>query len=329
MLIEEDVKYFIENKLLEIVNRISKSRDVFRFQCPLCGDSKKSRTKVRGNYYRSTGTYYCFNCGESRSGLYIIADLGDIDINEVKKEYLQSLMSGQIKPIATNIFVEKKTFNQDFEVPDNWIDIPRLELQKFILNRKILEAKGCPKNWRFYYNKDTDRIVIPWIKNDKIVYYQERAIRDWQYEKYRFPKDYKKDIFGLDTIDINWKYIFFQEGAFDSIFIPNAIAIGGIFPNNDQLKELEQLKIDQELVWFPDNPWVDESSKKKIIKYSKKYPSQKIYMWDKSITAKDVNELVLAINDVDFFFNNKKEIEKKIITLSKACIILKFNTNIL
>jgi len=87
------------------------------------------------------------------------------------------------------------------------------------VDRRVMEAKGTPTNWRLYYNEETDRLILPWVRNNEIVYYQERAIRHWQPEKYRFPSEMKKDIFGIDNIDESWKYILFTEGCFDSVFI--------------------------------------------------------------------------------------------------------------
>jgi len=328
MIIDENIKIYVENKIPEIVNHIQKSRDCFRFRCPLCGDSKKSRTKTRGNYYRRDGTYHCFNCGETVAGLYIISKLGDIDINEVKKEYLRSYVSLKSAPIYTTPKKES-IIRREFEIPDKWIDIPKDILQKYVLDRKVMSAKGAPDNWRLYYNEESDRIVLPWVRNNEIVYYQERAIRYWQEEKYKFPSKLKKDIFGIDNIDDSWKYLLFTEGCFDSVFLPNGIAIGGLYPTIDQINYLQKLEITQELVWFPDNPWIDKSTYIKIIKQAEINPLQKIYMWSKNTPVKDINDLVLNIEDIDFFFNNKNEIESRITTLSKATIMLKFKNDML
>ena len=327
-LVSEDMKWYIENTLSDFVRIVHKSRECFRFRCPLCGDSKKSKGKVRGNYYRRTGSYHCFNCGADNSGLFVVSELGDIDINEVRKDFLQTLVTPSEERYTLPKLVEKKVV-ETFEIPDNWVDIPRYELKKFVLDRKVLEAKGAPKNWRLYYNNLTDRIAIPWVRDNKIEYYQERSIREYQESKYLFPKDMKKSIFGLDNLDFTWPYILFTEGVFDSVFIKNAVAIGGIFPTIEQLKYLEQVNFGSELVWFPDNPWKDKSSFVKIIKQAKKYPNQKIYMWRKSVSVKDVNDLVLAIDDINFFFDNTDEIESRITTLNKASIMLQFDNDIL
>jgi len=327
MIVEEDIKCYVENRLPEIVNHIQKTRDCFRFRCPLCGDSKKSRLKARGNYYRREGTYHCFNCGTTIGGLYIIAQLGDLDINEVKKDYLRTFIHLRNEPRQ---IIKKEVIKvEKFEVPDHWVDIPKDILQKYVLDRKVMQAKGVPKTWRLYYNEETDRIVLPWVRNNEIVYYQERSIRHWQPEKYRFPSKMKKDIFGIDMIDETWKYVLFFEGVFDSIFVKNGIAIGGLYPTIEQFEYLRKLEINQELVWWPDNPWLDLSSRNKIISQAERYPTQKIYMWSKNTPVKDVNDLVLNINDVDFFFNNKSEIENRITTLSKAVIMLKFDNDVL
>ena len=52
-------------------------------------------------------------------------------------------------------------------------------------------------------------------------------------------------------------------------------------------------------------------------------------MWSKNTPVKDINDLILNIDDVNFFFDNKVELEQRIISLSKAAIMLKFDNDVL
>ena len=43
--------------------------DLYNFRCPICGDSKKSKSKTRGYFYaiNSNVNFRCHNCGASMS----------------------------------------------------------------------------------------------------------------------------------------------------------------------------------------------------------------------------------------------------------------------
>ena len=78
-----------------------------------------------------------------------------------------------------------------------------------------------------YYDKVKNRLVIPWTKE----YYQERALTKQQEKeegKYLFPPNVDKPIYGLDTIDTNFKYLFLLEGVFDAIWVKNGLAVGSL-----------------------------------------------------------------------------------------------------
>ena len=65
---------FVDSKYINLISsRLSKfSRkkpDLFNFRCPLCGDSQKSKSKVRGYLYamKTNTNFKCHNCGASMS----------------------------------------------------------------------------------------------------------------------------------------------------------------------------------------------------------------------------------------------------------------------
>ena len=63
---------YVDHKYLNLISpRLKlfkrKSRDLYNFRCPLCGDSKKNQYKARGYaFLREQSIFYkCHNCGES------------------------------------------------------------------------------------------------------------------------------------------------------------------------------------------------------------------------------------------------------------------------
>ena len=214
----------------------------------------------------------------------------------------------------------KPKLQQIKSIPKNWVELPEDVYQDIIVKRRILEAPYSPKKWKFYLNIKSNRLIIPWNEYGELNYYQERAIKTYQDPKYLFPFDTEKAIFNIDAIDETSPYIYFTEGSFDSIFIKNAVAIGQVFPNNNQMEKLSSYL--SELVWFPDNPWVDDTTRDKIISLGKKIPKQKVFMWDKNIKCKDINETVCKLDNLEFF--SESYIQSRIITLDKAVITLRF-----
>ena len=88
---DPEVCEFVQNRLYLTVGRVQKGTCEWKFNCPICGDSKKIRSKMRGSYYPKTNSFKCFNEGCSASGLFIIAKFENKDISEVKRDFLDSL----------------------------------------------------------------------------------------------------------------------------------------------------------------------------------------------------------------------------------------------
>ena len=67
-------------------------------RCPLCGDSKKSKYKARGHYYKKTGSYYCFNCNEFMPGLKFASLISGLDekyiLSKFNRSYLDQMIAG-------------------------------------------------------------------------------------------------------------------------------------------------------------------------------------------------------------------------------------------
>ena len=231
------------------VKRVGSNK--LNFRCPLCGDGKK-KTSHRGWFYIDTGTYFCWNAGcvasdSGMQGLKFLSLISGKPIPEIKSELIKkagsfsnAINKPKIKNINQSIFdelVESKNSKIEKYILDKidlgeWTDkLPKF-VNNYILNRKLLKAPFLPKTFKFYYDKKLKRLVIPWSNN----YYQERTIlkSQWKEDKYKFPVDSEKPIFGLENIDKNFKYIFLVEGVFDSIWVKNGVAVGSLQLSNHQ-----------------------------------------------------------------------------------------------
>jgi hypothetical protein len=336
---EELINYTVD-KIYQYVSDVKqKGAHKMNFRCPLCGDSKQSKRKMRGWYNLQRGTYKCYNgdcvAQYSISALRFLSYLENKDIDEVKKDIIslnknnysrkdliQQILEEQQSSSVQSLsgFTQPKP-NTTIDIPKTWIDINQNEVaDNYIKNRKIFEAPFLPNNWKLYYESEKNKIVIPWIRNNSIVYYQYRTLYKDDPVKYYFPEDTPKDIFGFDNIDNNFEYIFLIEGVFDTIFVKNGITIGGINLTNYQEELLSRYKFTHKLVYMFDNQWIDITGLKKSIERLQK--NEYVFIWPKEFKAKDVNEYYLTTGKNPF--KDEKFLIENIYNDAKGIVKLKF-----
>ncbi len=323
-----------------------RSPNELNFRCFYCGDSKKSKFKKRAHIYRghdNSVSFFCWNCRRSARGYKLIADITGGTVKDVMKEilYANRGMNNQelIKQVyksnttssTTSAKVEELPKNEEINLKNSWVDLEKNEdAVKIVKQRLINKAPFLPKHWKLYFDTETNRIVIPWYKNNKLVYYQLRKIYGNSDRKYMFPTKQEimnKGLYGLDNIDDSFPYIFFTEGVFDAIFVKNCIAVGGLLPTSHQKKLLEPYMFGKQLVIFPDNPWLDKSSKDNLIKLADKRSDILVYMWKKNCKSKDINDVVVKAKDPNVFADLEM-LKSRIVTIDKCKLMLRFNKDI-
>ena len=309
-----DIIEFATQKIYEHVSsNIINKKDYLLFRCPICGDSQKSQKKKRGYFYKNNDSpsYFCFNCEKRYDAWNFIAQLEHKDPHEVKKEFYLSLKPDKIKetihnkPIQTVkiIGVEKKE-ETDYYIPSNWDYIDKYpEAIEYLKKRLIYDAPNFPKKWDLYFNIWNKRIVFTWKRNGKIVYHQERTMNSDEFPKYLFPTG-DKDIFNIDNLNLDeFPYIFYFEGMLDCIFVKNGISIGGLSPSDKQKDILYPYNSQAELIYFPDNYWLDNASKQKIMRLATTTPKMKVFKWDKKSPYKDINEEIMKTKDLNKYMD--------------------------
>lgn len=280
-----------------------KNNNLYNFKCLYCGDSKKSKTKARGYLY-SIGdgfNYRCHNCGKSISFKTLLKDV-DSKLYEqycFEKFKSTSRLSKELRPI---LIKEKKELKKH-------LDLPLIsDLNSEHPAKRYLEHRGIPKaqfnslyyaeHFKSWTNQqkptfqtivhDEPRIVIPLVYNDEIFGFQGRSLSKNSKVKYitvildeTVPK-----IYGLDTIDWN-KNVYILEGPFDSMFIPNSIAMVGADITTSKITERK----DVDFIFVYDN----EKRKKEILTRMENVidDGHSIVIWPDHIKDKDVNEMIL------------------------------------
>lgn len=309
-----DVKYvgILSSRLEKFKKR---TNTLYNFRCPLCGDSEKNQYKARGYLYPSKDgssfVYKCHNCGDTRSlgnlikyvdsvlyKKYLLEGFGKKD-----KRFKTKNESRKIKPKITSSFLEKlgaervdripknhavHVFIADREIPDSVLD--RLY---YIHDDKLLERVDPVYKDRIVGNNP--RLILPFFSREgALIGIAARAIHSsvsLRYLAFRLDKNAPM-IFGMDHIKRNSRDpVYVVEGPIDSLFLPNAIAVGGA----DFKKLGTEIRKDRCVIVFDNEP-----RNKEIIDRMKFLieDGYKLCVWPQSIKEKDINDMVLSGSSV-------------------------------
>ena len=338
-----DLNSYMADMVYELVPGVRRQgHNQLNFRCPICGDGKK-KTSRRGHFYLNEGTYYCWNAGcpaneKGMSGLQFLSAITKKSQAELKKELIQRAGTFQniikeevqqeskqnINDLFNDIKLkkeEKRLLIKQQLLDNNWTVLPKW-VQEEVDKRKIYKSPYIAHNWELFYDKRTNRLVIPWTDE----YYQLRALtkkQEAESGKYLFPPDIEKPIFGLNMIDTNFKYLFLLEGVFDAIFVKNGLAVGSLKLSNKQKEILEQYK-DYTIVYFMDNQYKDLSSYEETLKITKEQPYINLFIWPEKLKEfKDVNDTIITSDNYLRLWSNEGFLKSRIFNGIKARMELK------
>ena len=306
-MIDSELNIYMAEMVYDYVPGVRRIGDKLNFRCPICGDGHKS-TSRRGWFYINSGSYYCWNAGceaneSGMSGLAFLSRVSGKSIKEIKLELVKNaekfIFKSKTLPPAPSKSSAKPNANAAAKTAIDKIDfgiwtkdLPDF-CEDYIKSRKLDKATFKPPWLDFMYDREEQRIVIPWPEG----YYQERKLFASQDKepKYKFPKGVEKPVFGLDMLDLSFKYIFLLEGVFDSIWVKNGVAVGSLKMSSHQEEMMKKFKEeDYKLVWMPDNQYADASSFEMTKKICTKDPYIDVFVWPKALKKfKDVNESVM------------------------------------
>jgi len=274
--------------------------DLYNFRCPICGDSKKNKSKTRGYLYavKANTNFKCHNCGASMS------------LNNFLK---------QVDPAVHKQYVMEK-FKEGHTGRNFVIDEPdiKFEAPKFKKKLKLPKASENPKSSgyltarklnpdNFYYAEnfkkfvnslkhtfddtkhDEERIIIPLYYEKNLIGLQGRSINPnpVKYITVMLDDDAPK-IYGLDNIRRDAP-VYITEGPFDSTFIRNAIAMCGADA------DISRWGISNP-VWIYDNEPRNREITNRIAKTID--AGYSVVIWPESIDDKDINDMVMNGLDV-------------------------------
>jgi hypothetical protein len=303
-----DLQYLM--KISHLVRNFKKKADyIYVCSCPICGDSKKHKYKTRGYILRGDrGLYFkCHNCGESRSFGKLIQHLDPA----IYKEYVYESYLEQKGVEKSKKKPDKKLFKKKSEYkpakPSVLVGCPSIAslgpdhpARSYIESRKIptkffeelywtddfptLVNKIDPDNT--FNLKKEGRIIIPFLdRNHQLIAIQGRTLDKNNPIRYITIKAFEDAprIFGMHRLAKVWKRIYAVEGPFDSLFLPNCVALAGSdipagFPAN------------KTVIVYDNEPRKAETCDKMAKAIERGY---RVCIWPDTIKQKDINLMVL------------------------------------
>lgn len=298
-------------------NLLSVSLDRFRIKqtnpflanlrCPICGDSQKSRNRARGYLYTKNNSlfYKCHNCG---AGLSFANFLKQVDTNLHNQYRFERYKESDSRESANNLsfafeapqFEEKSMLDRLLDRIDRLPSdndavqycrdrmIPHEKWSELYYIDDVAKIEQLSSKYRDKIEDIEPRIVIPFYnRQGKLVGVSCRALDDHPIKYLTIRIDEMSEMFyNLENIDMT-KAIYVVEGPFDSMFLPNAIAVG-----TSDLKKVGPFLPKEKTVLVFDN----QPRNREIVKIMRKAVEQNftIVVWPETMSQKDINDMILA-----------------------------------
>jgi len=294
-----DSKYIgIISSRLQRFKKVKK--DLYNFRCPICGDSKKNKSKTRGYLYaiKADVNFRCHNCGSSMTFSNFLKEMDPV----IHKKYVFERFKDNKTGRGT--VVEEPKFN--FETPQfkPKLDLPKASevkiAKQYLENRKLDSTKFYYtdkfKAWSNSHKRtfddvtyDEPRIIIPLFYKNTLIGFQGRSLglSKVKYITVMINDDAPK-IYGLDNIRRDAP-VFVTEGPFDSTLIRNSIAMCGADGDVGKWGISDP-------IWVYDN---EPRSKEITTRISNTINrGDKVVIWPNNLKEKDINDMVLAGHSV-------------------------------
>ncbi len=325
---------WIQEKYLLLLSpalaQFKKVKDIFNFRCPFCLDSQSKKRKKSAYVYqhkKAKGLYFhCHHCGEGNKTKAFSTFLQEMDTGLYGAYRREMFMEkfGTTEKKAKRVDQIDKAVSYRAEIKDSALNdlkkisslSPTHPAVKYIRSRQIPSSKhfllfyceDFPK-WvnsmipeKLGENPYDDRIVIPLFDEKREFFgFQGRALNPNTPDKLRYitiilDKD-KPSVYGLSEANLAQPlYVF--EGPFDSMFVPNGIAMLG----SSKAMDLDKSKD----IYVFDN----EPRKLEILQTYHKHIENgfMIFIWPPGYDEfKDINDLVkagkIAAHDVKKFID--------------------------
>ena len=308
-----DTKY-ISLLSSQLSNFKKKGDYLWNFRCPICGDSQKKKNKSRGYLYKKKNDMYykCHNCNYGTTMSNFIKEV-DVSLHQqYKMERWKNGENGFSNYQKPKVEIENpdlfkkpifRTLKSKYAVPISRLDDYHVA-KRYLISRKIpcadelfytdvfgLFASDLIPDRYENLKKDDARVLIPFYDIDKkLLAVQGRSISgsELRYITIKVEESYPK-IYGLDKINFGNR-IYVSEGPFDSMFLPNSVAMAGSDGICDN--EFFPVRVRSEVVFVFDNECRNLEMVKKMLKVSE--DGYSVCVFPKTVREKDINDMILS-----------------------------------
>ena len=288
------------------------------FRCPICGDSHKSKTKARGYLLAAKDGLFmkCHNCGASMSFDKFIKYVDETLYSQYRLEKFSGKVNKKVLKQNFNFSPENK-INENKTLLDIIKRVDKLEeshpVVQYCKGRKLPDYKlsyiyyvddvskiaSVLPEYRDKIKSKEPRLVLPFYDREKnLIGITMRALENNHLPRYmRFPLD--KDspmIYGYERINLSERVIC-VEGEIDSLFLDNAVAVGG----SGTMMKIADFLPDDTIYVFDNQPRNEQVCKqiKKAIDMGKT-----VCIFPNTLLAKDINDMAKMGYDVNHIVRN-------------------------
>jgi len=289
-----------------------KGNDLFNFRCPICGDSERDRTRARGYVFpvENKLIFKCHNCGDARGMPGLLRAVDPRLADEYRMEKFEATHGRKRQVLDVEKLITPAPLFQAnspskvllaLDGVSRLLDLPEdHEARQYMRGRKIDNLNGlfhCADDivleklspaYERRIRGGASRILLPFTdRTGNMVGLTGRALDPdaLRYLHIKIDEDAPL-IYGLDK----WEpttYTYVVEGQFDSMFLPNALAVGG----SDLVKMTEIIDKHNTVFVFDNEPRNRENIKKMRKLVADGYS---VCVWPNRIEQKDINDMVLA-----------------------------------
>lgn len=325
----------------------------YNFRCNVCGDSETHTHKTRGYFFYDRREdffmFKCHNCGRSYSFQYYLNLHFNSEYKAMKAQMFRDRGIRQHVPKVEKDFKVDDIFDEEYQklfnevitaVKEEQIFVPMSDLNPTHPARVYLESRNIGLNGirRLHYTDNYEnfiRSVLPSdvigerkipsdprivfllkTMDDEIVGFQGRCIgkdSDLRFSTIMSAETYPK-IFGLDNIEKDTDSpIFVTEGAMDSFFLPNCIAVqGGDINSLKDIIKGEGIDKSRFIIVLDNEPRSEDTIKRTQKAIDAGY---KVVIWEGiSDLYKDINDMILnKVFDGNGKFNNRNTLKRYIL----------------
>lgn len=289
-----------------------KGADIWNMRCPICGDSRKSKTKARGYILGKGGSYMytCHNCNVSMPFSKFLQTVDPAAYDDyVRERYTEQAKNWSnnvaepapdISKFITPKFIKYTALKDLKKISQLDIDHPA---RRYVVNRQIPNKYHAKlffvskfKAWtntlkpdKFDLSKkDEPRLIIPFVdRNGNLFGYQGRAFFNVEPRYITIILDEEKPrVYGLESVNMG-EQVYVVEGPIDSMFLHNCLAMGGA--HLDKTAENIGLKPSKTTIIYDNEP-----RNKDIVNAIEKVINlgYNVCIWPEGLEYKDINDMV-------------------------------------